>query len=530
MKLSALKTLIAVVVLTGGAASQGFAQDARYIVKFRAGRSAAGHAALRAAGARTVLVLDPQDAVAVHVPAAALNGLSRNPNIEFIEEDVIREPYAWSNVATSGSEVLPYGIRMVQADTISPSNAGNRKLCIIDSGYSDQHDDLRDYTGTDLTAKLADSGSGTWNQDSCGHGSHVAGTVAAIAGNGTGVVGVNPGVALHIVKVFGNDTLVDGGSCGWTYASTLVNALNSCRAAGANVVSMSLGGTFKSRTEELAFNDANKAGVLSIAAAGNAGNNTTSYPAGYASVMSVAAVDANEVKAGFSQSNKDVEIAAPGVAVLSTTPWLDVNTLSAGSATWAGGRLDGAPRTTAAGSLVDGGLCASAGPWSGKVVLCQRGGNSFAAKVANVQAGGGVAAVVYNNAASDPTCGVYGGTLGSQPTTIAAVTLSCVDGAAAVAAAGAGSSGTVQSVFSVPDSGYESWDGTSMATPHVSAVAALIWSCHPTKTNQQIRNALTSTSLDRGAPGRDASYGFGIVQAKNALLTGLGGPGSCAVQ
>lgn len=135
MKLSALKTLIAVVVLTGGAASQGFAQDARYIVKFREGRSAAGHAALRAAGARTVLVLDPQEAVAVHIPAAALNGLSRNPNIEFIEEDVIREPYARSNVATSESEVVPYGIRMVQADTITPSNAGNRKLCIIDSGY-----------------------------------------------------------------------------------------------------------------------------------------------------------------------------------------------------------------------------------------------------------------------------------------------------------------------------------------------------------------------------------------------------------
>jgi subtilisin family serine protease len=165
------------------------------------------------------------------------------------------------------------------------------------------------------------------------------------------------------------------------------------------------------------------------------------------------------------------------------------------------------------------------------VVLCQRGSNSFANKVANVQAGGGSAAVVYNSAASDPTCGVFAGTLGTpSTTTIAAISLSCADGAAAVAAAGAGFSGSVQSVFSVPDSGYEAWDGTSMATPHVSAVAALIWSCHPTKTNQQIRNALTNTALDKGAPGRDNSYGFGIVRAKNALLTGLGGPGSCTVQ
>jgi serine protease len=531
MNRSALKTLIAVVVLTGGIVSHASAQDVRYIVKFREGRGPAGHAALRAARATVVLSLDAQNAAAVHIPAAALNGLSRNPNIEFIEEDVIREPFAWSNVAAAGSEVVPYGIQMVQADKIASSDAGNRKVCIIDSGYSDQHADLRDYTGIDLTAKLTDAGSGTWNQDSCGHGSHVAGTIAAIGGNGSGVVGANPGVALHIVKVFGDNALVDNGSCGWTYSSSLVNALNSCRAAGANIVSMSLGGPLKSRTEELAFNDANKAGILSIAAAGNAGNNTTSYPAGYAAVMSVAAVDANEVKGSFSQSNKDVEIAAPGVAVLSTTPWLDRNTLSAGTTTWSGGRLDGAPRTTAVGNLVDGGLCTSAGGWGGKVVLCQRGSNSFANKAANVQAGGGSAAVVYNSAASDPTCGVFAGTLGTpSTTTIAAISLSCADGAAAVAAAGAGFSGSVQSFFSVPDSGYEAWDGTSMATPHVSAVAALIWSCHPTKTNQQIRNALTNTALDKGAPGRDNSYGFGIVRAKNALLTGLGGPGSCTVQ
>ena len=155
------------------------------------------------------------------------------------------------------------------------------------------------------------------------------------------MVGANPGVASHCQGIRQQRARRER-ILRLDVSSTLVNALNSCRAAGANVVSMSLGGAFKSRTEELAFNDANKAGVLSIAAAGNAGNNTTSYPAGYASVMSVAAVDANEVKGSFSQVNKDVEIAAPGVAVLSTTPWLDLNTLGAGAATWSGGRLDGA--------------------------------------------------------------------------------------------------------------------------------------------------------------------------------------------
>ncbi len=508
-------------------AHSGFAQGDRYIVRFRDGRSAAGQAAVRAAGGQVVVTLGPQNAVAARIPGAAVNGLSRNPNVEYIEEDVIREPYAFSDI-TAGGETLPYGIQMVQADQVITTTAGSQKICIIDSGYSFQQEDLKDadvsYTGTGI-----DSGSGLWSNDSCGHGSHVAGTISAISGNGVGVVGVIPGVNLHIVKVFGNDTL-DSGACGWTYSSTLVAALNSCTAAGSNIVSMSLGGKAKSRTEEAAFNAANGAGVLSIAAAGNAGNRTISYPAGYASVVSVAAVDANETVAAFSQKNADVELAAPGVSVLSTVPWEDINTLTADFVAWAGGRMDGAPRTTGTpGPIADGGLCTTAGSWSGSVVLCQRGSISFADKVKNVQAGGGTAAVIYNNVASDPTCGVFTGTLGARPrTSIPATTLSCGDGAAAKTHLG--SNGDVVSQLSVPDSAYEAWNGTSMATPHVSGVAALVWSCNPALTNADIRNVLSASAKDEGTAGRDTSYGFGLVQAKAAVQS-LGGLNiHCAVQ
>lgn len=527
MILSAPRFLVLPIVFVVALATTASAQDSRYIVKFSAGRSAAGQAALRSAGAQIVLTLDPQGAVAARIPAAAVQGLSRNPNIEYIEIDPVREPLAWSNT-TSGGETTPYGVKMVQADLIAAPDANLRKVCIIDSGYSDQHVDLRDYTGTDLTAQLSDAGSGTWNKDSCGHGSHVAGTVAAIAGNGIGVVGVNPNTQLHIVKVFGNDTLVEGGSCSWTYSSTLVAALNSCVSAGSDVVSMSLGGGARSRTEETAFNNADAAGVLSIAAAGNAGNGSTLFPAGYASVMSVAAVDANEAAASFSQTNRDVEIAAPGVSVLSTVPYLDANTLTSGATTWFGGSLEGAPRTDGVtGGLVHGGLCTAAGAWSGQVVLCQRGSISFADKVKNVQAGGGIAAAIYNNAASDVTCGVFTGTLGRRvTTTIPAITLSCDDGAAAVAQTGA--PGTVESSFTAPESSYESWNGTSMATPHVSAVAALVWSCHAGLTNQQVRAALNGSAKDKGAAGRDTVFGYGIVQAKAAL--DLLGYGSCSLK
>ena len=518
--------IITAVAFTIASVGIAAAQQPRFIVKFSAGQAAAAQAALRSAGAQIVLTLGPQNAVAAHIPAAALQALTRNASIDYIEIDQQREPYAlWSNVP-AGTETLPYGIQMVQANLINAPLAGERKICIIDSGYSEQHADLRDDTGEDLTQLPTDSGSGTWNKDSSGHGTHVAGTVAAISGNGIGVIGANPGVRLHIVKVFGDDNLVENGSGTWTYSSTLVAALNSCRAAGSNIVSMSLGGNVRSRTEEAAFVEANAAGVLNIAAAGNAGNGSTSFPAGYASVMSVAAVDANEAAAGFSQANRDVEIAAPGVSVLSTTPYLDVNTLTAAATTWEGGGMEGAPRTTGvSGSLADGGLCTSAGSWPGQVVLCKRGDNTFAQKVANVQAGGGVAAAIYNNVTSDATCGAFSGTLGRRvTTTIPAIGLSCADGAAALTHAG--STGEVASSFVAPGSGYESWDGTSMATPHVSAVAALVWSCNLGFTSQQVRNGLNLTAKDKGAAGRDTSFGYGIVQAKNFL--DLYGWGDCS--
>ena len=506
-------------------AASAAAQDGRYIVKFREGRGPAGHAALRAAGAEVVLPLEPQNAAAARIPEAALNGLSRNPNIEYIEVDVIREPYAlWSNSTVNG-QTTPYGIKMVQGDKVVSNRPGDVKLCIIDSGYSQQHSDLKDAVTFTSTG-----GTGTWNKDSCGHGTHVAGTIAA-ADNTLGVIGVNPGASLHIVKVFGNDSLVEDGACNWTYSSALTAALNSCVNAGAKVVSMSLGGGARSRTEENAFNSANTNGVLSIAAAGNAGNGSTSYPAGYASVMSVAAVDANEARGSFSQRNSDVEIAAPGVAVLSTTPWLDVNTLAASGRTWNGGRIEGAGRGSIAGVMISGGRCTtSSATWANKVVLCERGDNTFAQKVSAVQGGGGIAAVVYNNASSDATCGVYSGTLGDGVTSaFRAITLSCADGAAAVAAASSTTTGTVSSAFSAPNSGYEAWDGTSMATPHVSAIAALIWSCDVTKTNTAVRNALTGTAADRGAAGRDTSFGYGIVQAADAArrLIGRSSNGVC---
>lgn len=470
----------------------------RYLVEFRPGGTDHGKAALRAAGAKIVLDLGKHNAAAATIPNGRVDALRRSSGIALIEPDVPRYMQ---------SETTPYGITMTQADQVTAPNPGNKRICIIDSGYYTGHEDLpSNVTGDDNV------GAGPWGEDVFGHGSHVAGTIAAVD-NDLGVIGVNPGVNLHIVRVFGDDGT-------WTYSSTLVAALDKCLTADSDVVSMSLGGGAKSRVEQRAFDAALAGGVLSIAAAGNDGTKRTSYPAGYKSVVSVGAVDSNMLKADFSQVNRDVELAAPGVDVLSTVPFRSTATLTAGGVTWSGSPIEGAAQSSGvSGPLVDGGLCDSPGAWAGLVVLCQRGVISFADKVANVQAGGGVAAVIYNNVP-----GGFVGTLGDGVTsTIPAISISQEDGTAALGQAG--STATVVSTVTKPASGYEAWSGTSMATPHVSGIAALVWSCAPSATAAQIRNALNASAMDLGASGRDTSYGYGLVQAKAALdaLTG----GSC---
>jgi len=491
----------------------------RVLVQFLPGKKAAVQGTLNGIGADIHYDFDNLNAMAVSVPSAALNGLSRNPNIVLIEDDAPRYFVSTLRSETAldlGSQIVPYGIDMVQArdvwdgnrdgiiDAGAPTGAG-RTICIIDSGMYTGHEDLNEVSVTGYNAG--------WNSDGLGHGTHVAGTIAAM-NNALGVVGVTPGtVNLYIVQVFGAD-----GS--WIYSSTLIDAANKCYAAGANIISMSLSGTRASTTERRGFDALYANGVLSIAAASNDGATNYAYPASYNSVISVGALDENRQWADFSNFNDQVELSAPGVGVLSTVPYLEANTLTVDGTTYIANHIEYSARGTATGALVNGYLCDSVGSWSGKVVLCERGVVSFYDKVHNVQLGGGAAAVIYNNAP-----GNFLGTLGDgNLSTIIGISLSQENGQYLVANK-LGSSATVSSSFTQPANGYEYYDGTSMATPHVSAVAALIWSGKTTATNVEVRNALTSTALDLGTAGRDVYYGYGLVQAYDALVALKGGGG-----
>ncbi|MHB8913097.1 MAG: S8 family serine peptidase, partial [Lysobacter sp.] len=429
-------------MLAATAAAAAKPDPNRVWVKFKPGTKAQVQQALQAAGARFHYTFDDLGAFAVSVPAPALKGLANNPNIEYVETDAPRYATAQS---------VPYGIDKVQArdvwdanrdgllDVAAPTGAGI-KVCVIDSGINASHED---FVGIGMTGYPAG-----WDTDDCGHGTHVAGTIAA-ANNSTGVVGVSPGkVSLHLLKVF------SGSSCAWTYSSTLTDAANRCQTAGAKVISMSLGGGRKSVTEQKAFDKLYTAGILSIAAAGNDGNTTLSYPASYASVMSVAALDQNDARATFSQYNSAVDIAAPGVGIQSTYP-ITFYPLYVGASAFNQFPVTGAAAVSVSSSIVDGGRCATAGSWTGKVVLCERGDITFLAKVDNVIAGGGVGVVIYNNVAGD-----LNATLGDGVTrNVPAVGITQVDGQAIVAGL-LGQTAVVDGAPHATNSGYAYLDGT----------------------------------------------------------------------
>lgn len=436
--------------------------------------------------------------ISAQLSAKDIVALNNDSNVEYVEEDLPRHLMAQST---------PYGISMVQADQVDDSvasaNAGGKKICIIDSGLNLPHEDLGAKFGT--INGTNDSGTGNWFDQGGPHGTHVGGTIAAL-NNGIGVRGViGSDPSIHIVKVFN--------SSGWGYSSDLVSAINTCKDNGADVINMSLGGTGSSVTEKNGIQAAYDAGILLIAAAGNDGvaTNATdaeSFPASYDAVMSVAAVDKNKALADFSQKNTQVEISGPGVDVYSTYPegLGSVVEVSVAGASYAAnamenkGTVNGALYNLGTGETIDNSA-------AGKVCLIQRGNVSFNIKVKNCEDSGGIGAIIYNNVA-----GSFGGTLGTtNTTTIPGVTVSDTDGATMLANIGNTAS------INIGAGNYGKMSGTSMASPHVTGVAALVWSTHPSCTNVQIRNVLTLTAQDLGATGRDVKFGYGLAQTKDAI-------------
>ncbi|MGH2953426.1 MAG: S8 family serine peptidase [Solirubrobacterales bacterium] len=277
---------------------------------------------------------------------AAVARLERSPAVEYAEPNFIYRSQAvpddprfdelWGLDNTGQTGGTP------DADIDAPEGwdvlglgsfplTGGAKIGIVDTGIRQNHADLVGKTvdcggvnnfGINLIIIIIGSDptivNGKCNDDN-GHGTHVAGTAAAIADNGTGVAGVAFNSPLAICKA-----LNSGGS---GTLQMVANCIDWTSDRDADIISMSLGGP-GSQTLETAVENATANGSLLIAAAGNSGNSSVSFPAGYAEVVSVAATDHNDQRASFSQFNADVEIAAPGVNILSTWNNGGYNTIS----------------------------------------------------------------------------------------------------------------------------------------------------------------------------------------------------------
>lgn len=146
--------------------------------------------------------------------------------------------------------------------------------------------------------------------DQSGHGTHLAGLIAACTNNGLGIAGIAPGARLLPLKA--------ATFAGSASAEAVAGAVRYAVAAKADIINISLAREIVTSVETLAIADAVEAGVLVIASAGNDASKTA--PSGYAGlpgVLAVAASDQNGERAGFSAANVEVDLIAPGVDVLS---------------------------------------------------------------------------------------------------------------------------------------------------------------------------------------------------------------------
>lgn len=436
-------------------------------------------------------------------------------------------------------ESTPWGILAVKAPEAWAMSDGGAKsrVLVLDTGIDKNHVALK--TNFEKGRNFFESDSGP-NPDEYadeeGHGTHCSGTIAGVMNEQTGFAGVAPNAKLLMGRVCGslgcsNVAVVDG--IDWGISEKV------------DVISMSLGGPVGSKAEQLAVQRAEKANVVVVAASGNSAgeegyspkcNGTpspwgppcgVSFPAAFPTVYAVGAVDSKLVKTSFSQWGPELDITAPGASVVSTVPtgsgrdslaYIIVagTKVKVKSAAFSGVKAVTIPK---AGELVHAGLGKAEDfarvNVAGKFALIQRGEIRFSEKVENAIKAKASGVIIYNN-----TDGLMQGSLSEDGTEIETpvVMIEQVEGQKVVAQLAAGTSVSAE-VSTVP-SDYASFDGTSMATPHVAGVVALVRSANKTLTPAQVRMILSQTAKAM-TPNDSNQFGAGIVQADAAVAAAL---------
>lgn len=301
---------LVVVFMLPAIASAG-SKPVRVIVVFD---NAAVHAAamqhIERLGGAKIKDLPMVDGAAFYLPSkAAEHAVAGISGVKYVEPDLVVQALG-KPVPRQPTEVLPWGVDRVNADLVwAFYTADPVKVAVVDTGIDTKHPDLTGNLGGGMSAVSYTS---SYNDDN-GHGSHVAGIIAAVD-NSIGVIGVAPAADLYAVKVLDRN--------GSGYLSDIIEGLDWAVAHDIDVVNMSLGTSTYSWLFELVVQDTIDSGVVVVAAAGNSGPgaNTVMYPAKFAGVIAVSATNSDSLNtiASFSSRGPEVDLAAPGVSVFST--------------------------------------------------------------------------------------------------------------------------------------------------------------------------------------------------------------------
>jgi serine protease len=468
----------------------------RWIVHFR-GHPGKARAAAAAHAPRHVFGLIP----ALVVEDADLPRVTSDPDVVLVEAD---------GEARAFGQAIPYGVTMVNAPSVWPTTKGaGAVVAVLDTGVDFDHPDL---AGRVIASQRFDGLAGA-AFDGHGHGTHVAGTVAALD-NEVGVVGVAPQVDLIVGKV-----LTDAGVGTW---ADVVAGIDWAVASGADVINLSLGSLEPPPTAvQGACDAAVAAGVIVVAAAGNSNTDAPHYPAVYPSVIAVGATGPLLQRASFSNFGAWVDLAAPGAEVLSLGNGFAASFVWESAVPQVSAVQDSAMGTVNA-PILSCGLATGADaanscpPMNGAIALIARGEVSISSKLTHAASRGAAGAILTNN-----VTGGFLASTGGVATTVVAATMSLEDGAALRARL---LDGPVSGLLVVDASDYRHLSGTSMAAPHVAGAAALLVAARAAHGTSpaEVRAALEATAVR--APGL-TGIGAGLVDVGAALveLTGACG-------
>lgn len=208
--------------------------------------------------------------------------------------------------ANQDTEVIDWGLKRINAEHAWEKTKGaGVKVAVLDTGVDPTHPDL--IQNLKATINLSNSRHDVIDQN--GHGTHVAGVIAAVD-NEIGMIGVAPEAELYVAKVLG-----DNGSGGM---SNIVRGIRWAIAQNVDVINLSLGSQSQPSSDlHEAVREATMRGIIIVAAAGNE-NSTVGWPARYPETICVAASDKRDGRASFSNQGIENVITAPGVDILST--------------------------------------------------------------------------------------------------------------------------------------------------------------------------------------------------------------------